>query len=57
MHVVHAEESLYEDDTETQVEIQAVRNEYAVDEYTTVDDYKLLVRNCPQAASASKPRE
>ncbi|MCF4967187.1 hypothetical protein [Nostoc sp. CMAA1605] len=37
--IFEAEESLYEDDAETQVEIQAVRNEYAVGEYRTVDEY------------------
>lgn len=34
-----AEEALYEDDAETQVEIQAVRAEYAAGEYMTMDEY------------------
>jgi hypothetical protein len=34
-----AEEALYEDDAETQAEIQAVRAEYAVGEYMTMDEY------------------
>lgn len=32
-------EALYEDDVETQAEIQAVRAEYAVGEYATMDEY------------------
>lgn len=37
--IFEAEEALYEDDTETQAEIQAVRDEYARGESITVDDY------------------
>ena len=34
-----AEEALYEDDSETQAEIQAVRTEYESGEYLTLDEY------------------
>ncbi|KYC40913.1 hypothetical protein WA1_25190 [Scytonema hofmannii PCC 7110] len=37
--IFEAEEALYEDDAETQAEIQAVRTEYALGEYMTVDEY------------------
>ncbi|GAA6623773.1 hypothetical protein [Scytonema sp. NUACC26] len=37
--IFEAEEALYEDDAETQAEIQAVRAEYAVGEYMTIDEY------------------
>ncbi len=37
--IFEAEEALYEDDAETQAEIQAVRAEYAVGEYMTMDEY------------------
>jgi hypothetical protein len=37
--IFEAEEALYEDDIETQTEIQAVRTEYAVGEYMTIDQY------------------
>jgi hypothetical protein len=37
--IFEAEEALYEDDAETQVEIQAVRAEYAVGEYMTMAEY------------------
>ncbi|KAB8335395.1 hypothetical protein SD80_003480 [Scytonema tolypothrichoides VB-61278] len=37
--IVETEEALYEDDAETQAEIQAVRAEYTVGEYTTLDEY------------------
>ncbi|MGH8000722.1 MAG: hypothetical protein ACREPR_15165 [Brasilonema sp.] len=37
--IFETEEALYEDDAETQAEIQAVRAEYAVGEYTTMDEY------------------
>jgi predicted transcriptional regulator len=33
------EEAMYEDDTVTQAEIQAVRAEYAAGEYVTMDEY------------------
>lgn len=37
--IFEAEEALYSDDVETQAEIQAVRAEYAVGEYATMDEY------------------
>jgi hypothetical protein len=37
--IFEAEEELYEDDTETIAEIQAVRAEYEVGGYQTLDDY------------------
>ena len=37
--VFEAEEALYEDDAQTQAEIQAVRAEYAVGESMTMDEY------------------
>ncbi len=37
--IFEAEEALYEDDLETQVEIQAVRTEYVVGESVTMDEY------------------
>ncbi|GAB4209193.1 MAG: hypothetical protein Fur006_68770 [Coleofasciculaceae cyanobacterium] len=37
--IFEAEEALYEDDPETQVEIQAVRTEYAAGDYLTIDEY------------------
>lgn len=37
--IFETEEALYEDDAQTQAEIQAVRAEYAVGEYTTMDEY------------------
>ncbi len=37
--IFEAEESLYEDDPETQAEIQAVRTEYAAGDYLTIDEY------------------
>ncbi len=37
--IFEAEEALYEDDAETQAEIQAVRTEYAMGEYTTINEY------------------
>jgi hypothetical protein len=37
--IFEAEEALYEDDPETQAEIQAVRAEYAPDNYLTIDEY------------------
>jgi hypothetical protein len=37
--IFEAEEALYEDDAQTQAEIQAVRAEYAVGEYMTMDEY------------------
>lgn len=37
--IFEAEEALYEDDVETQSEIQAVRAEYAVGESMTMDEY------------------
>ncbi|BAY10389.1 hypothetical protein [Calothrix sp. NIES-2098] len=37
--IFEAEEALYEDDIETQAEIQAVRDEYAFGEYMAMDEY------------------
>jgi hypothetical protein len=37
--IFEAEESLYEDDVETQAEIEAVRAEYASSEYMTMGKY------------------
>lgn len=37
--IFEAEEALYEDDAETQEEIQAVRAEYALGESMTMDEY------------------
>lgn len=37
--IFEAEEALYEDDPETQAEIQAVRAEYAAGDYLTMDEY------------------
>lgn len=37
--IFEAEEALYEDDPETQAEIQAVRSEYAAGDYLTIDEY------------------
>ncbi len=37
--IFEAEEALYEDDPETQAEIQAVRAEYADGDYLTLDEY------------------
>ncbi|MEL6166612.1 MAG: hypothetical protein AAFR37_23680 [Cyanobacteria bacterium J06628_3] len=37
--IFEAEETLYEDDVETQQEIQAVRAEYAHGESITIDEY------------------
>jgi hypothetical protein len=37
--IFEAEEALYEDDVETQAEIQSVRNEYALGASMTVDEY------------------
>lgn len=37
--IFEAEEALYEDDPETQAEIQAVRAEYAAGDYLTIDEY------------------
>lgn len=37
--IFEAEEALYENDTETQAEIQAVRAEYAVGDYMTMAEY------------------
>lgn len=37
--IFEAEEALYEDDVETQKEIEAVRAEYAVGESITIDEY------------------
>jgi hypothetical protein len=37
--IFEAEEALYEDDVETQAEIQAIRAEYAVGESMTMDEY------------------
>ncbi|MBW4562249.1 MAG: hypothetical protein KME32_14060 [Mojavia pulchra JT2-VF2] len=46
--IFEAEEALYEDDAETQAEIQAVRTEYAVGEYMTIDQY--LAKRSDQAS-------
>ncbi len=46
--IFEAEEALYEDDAETQAEIQTVRAEYAVGEYTTMDEY--LAKRSNQAS-------
>lgn len=37
--IFEAEEDLYEDDPDTQAEIQAVRAEYEAGEYLTMDEY------------------
>ncbi|MBW4684216.1 MAG: hypothetical protein KME40_03790 [Komarekiella atlantica HA4396-MV6] len=37
--IFEAEEALYEDDAETQAEIQAVRTEYSDGESVTIDEY------------------
>ncbi len=37
--IFEAEEALYEEDLETQAEIEAVRTEYAVGESMTMDEY------------------
>ncbi|MGB3649622.1 MAG: hypothetical protein WBA41_00105 [Rivularia sp. (in: cyanobacteria)] len=37
--IFEAEEALYEDDVETQKEIEAVRTEYALGESITIDEY------------------
>ncbi len=37
--IFEAEEAVYEDDAETQAEIQAVRAEYAAGESMTMDEY------------------
>ena len=37
--IFEAEEALYEDDPETQAEIQAVRAEYGAGDYLTMDEY------------------
>ncbi|MBW4445767.1 MAG: hypothetical protein KME38_02520 [Spirirestis rafaelensis WJT71-NPBG6] len=37
--IFEAEEALYEDDAETQAEIQAVRTEYKDGESVTIDEY------------------
>ncbi len=37
--IFEAEEALYEEDAETQAEIQAVRAEYAVGQSITMDEY------------------
>jgi hypothetical protein len=37
--IFEAEEALYEDDTQTQEEIKAVRAEYALGESMTMDEY------------------
>ncbi|RCJ41287.1 hypothetical protein A6770_09450 [Nostoc minutum NIES-26] len=37
--IFEAEEALYEDDAETQAEIQAVRAEYSDGESVTIDEY------------------
>jgi hypothetical protein len=37
--IFEAEEALYEDNPDTQAEIQAVRAEYAAGEYLTIDEY------------------
>jgi hypothetical protein len=44
--IFEAEEALYEDDAETQEEIQSVRAEYALGESTTMDEY-LTCRSNP----------
>ncbi|MBN3894953.1 MAG: hypothetical protein HWQ41_06705 [Nostoc sp. NOS(2021)] len=41
--IFEAEEALYEDDAETQAEIQAVRAEYSGGESVTIDEY---LANC-----------
>ncbi|MEH2386975.1 MAG: hypothetical protein V7K14_14610 [Nostoc sp.] len=41
--IFEAEEALYEDDAETQAEIQAVRVEYSGGESVTIDEY---LANC-----------
>ena len=46
--IFEAEEALYEDDAETQAEIQAVRTEYAMGEYTTINEY--LAKRSNQAS-------
>ena len=37
--IFEAEEALYEDDAQTQEEIQSVRDEYALGESMTIDEY------------------
>jgi hypothetical protein len=37
--IFEAQEALYEDAAETQVEIQAIRAEYTAGEYLTIDEY------------------
>ena len=37
--IFEAEEALYEDDPETETEIEAVRAEYAAGEFLTIDEY------------------
>jgi predicted transcriptional regulator len=37
--IFEAEEALYEDDPETEAEIEAVRAEYAAGEFLTMDEY------------------
>lgn len=37
--IFEAEEALYEDDAETQAEMQAVRAEYASGDYITINEY------------------
>ena len=37
--IFEAEEALYEDNPETQAEIEAVRTEYAAGDYLTIDEY------------------
>ncbi|BAY65267.1 hypothetical protein NIES22_53700 [Calothrix brevissima NIES-22] len=46
--IFEAEEALYEDDAETQAEIQAVRAEYASGDYITINEY---VNNRSEQAS------
>ena len=43
--IFESEEALYEDDVETQQEIQAVRAEYALGESITMDEYLTLRSN------------
>ncbi len=43
--IFESEEALYEDDVETQEEIQAVRAEYALGESITMDEYLTLRSN------------
>jgi hypothetical protein len=37
--IFEEEEELYQDDSETETEIQTVRSEYAAGEYLTMDEY------------------